>query len=203
MASLNTDNIKKLKRGEIAGYAATAVCALALVYFIIAFTIAQVLDIPALRLVTLVVSPVIMVIGVGVSAFCNLKYNALSERVISRYVQAVMLENAQVMHPEREKLAFKIYTEGNECFLSVNGYREAITFDFSAFGKISAFRRAQIISAIADRLSSTFFKLHERGAKYSRVSYTVNTPSKTGKPVDIIAGGAPEPKSYKAYLKAQ
>lgn len=203
MATLNADNVKKIKRGEIAGYAATAVCALALVYFIIAFTVSQVLDVYALRLATLIVSPVIMVIGAAVSAYCNLKFNALSERIISRYVQAVMLENAQAMHPEREKLVFKIYAEGSECFLSVNGYKESIVFDFSAFGRISFFRRAQITSAIAERLSSTFFKLYERGAKYSQVTYTVNTPSNTGKPVNIIEGGKPEQKSYKVYLKEQ
>lgn len=203
MVALNCENIKKIKRGEIAGYAATGLCALALVYFIIAFTVAEVLDLAALRLATLIAAPAVMAVGAGASAYCNLRFNSLSERVISRYVQAVMLENAQAMHPERDRLAFRIYAEGGDFTLSVNGYRETIRFDFSAFGKISPFRRSQIISAIVGRLSSTFFKLCERGAEYSQVSYAVNTPSSTGKTVEIISGGSPDPKIYKAYLKSR
>lgn len=203
MASLNTDNIKKLKRGEYAGYAAAAACGAVLVYFIIAFTLAQVYDVYALRLATLIISPVLMLAGIAVSAYCNLRYGALMEKVISRYVQAVMLENAKLMHPERDKLTFYISNEASEFSIKVSGYKEKIVFNFSSFGKLGVVRRSQINSAIIGRLSETFFRLYERGAEYKLVNYSVNAQNGSGKLITIIENGEPESKSYKAYLKSK
>lgn len=202
MASLNTENIKKIKRGEAAGYAAAAVCGLVLVYFIAAFSVAQVFDLYALRLATLIVSPVLLIAGAGVSAYCNLKYGGLVERVISRYVQAVLLENAKLMHPERDKLTFNI-CGGDEFYIKVSGYKDKIIFDFSAFGRAGVVRRSQITSAIVKRLCETFFRLYERGSKYSLVNYSVSKHGESGKLIPVIENGEPEAKAYKAYLKTK
>lgn len=182
------------------GYAATAACGVVLVYFIAAFAAAQILDLYVLRLVTLIASPVLAVIFISVSAYCNLKYGALMDRVISRYVQAVLVENAALLHPERDSLTFYIEVVGSCVHLRVNGYKEKIVFDFSAFGKLSFFKRAQVVTAVISRLSATFFRLYERGTYYKKVDFSVATDGKPEKG-NIIFNGKPDEKAYRAYLK--
>ena len=138
-----------------------------------------------------------------ISAICNLKYGRTLDRIIKNYVQEVFIENAALMHPERDNLTYYISNEGNGFFVKTNNFKELITFDFSAFGKLSLTRKATITTAIIDRLGATFCRLMERGGKYKTVSYCAVKDGKQGKTVNIIENGTPDKKIYKNYLKRQ
>lgn len=203
MATLNAEEIKKLKRGELIGHIFAGVSAAALIYFAVCFTIAQVMDLPALRFSTLICAPIILALSAAVSAYCNLKFGGQIDKLTEAYVQEVFVENAALMHPEKEILNFYFSYEGNSVISKVNKFKEEIIFDFSAFGKLSAARRSQISSTIVTRLCNTFLRLYERGAKYKTVSYAVRAGGKEGKSVYIILDGEPDKKAYRAYLKTK
>lgn len=196
---LSTEKIKKLKTGETVGYVFAGVCAAGLAFFIIAFTTAQALEIVPLRLAALIAAPVIMVLSAGVSAFCNLKFGNALDSEISAYVQSVLIDNAALMHPERDSLTFTVGFEGSTAYLKVNGYKDRIPFDFSALGKLSAMRRSSLSTVITSKLGAAFCRLAERGAQYKSVECAVSGK----KPVQIISDGAPDKKIYREYLKTR
>ena len=202
MANLNGD-IKKWKRGELCGTIATIFCGIVLIYFAICFPLASVKELEGLQLVTEITAPILIAAGAGIAAFCNLKYGKLLERAIRQYVLDVFVENAAAMHPERNSLSFYISVQDSDIELTVNGYKEKIVFDFSAFGKLSLTRKAAVLTEIENRLCITFCRLYERGSDYSEVSYSERegTRRKSGKPVNIILNGVPDKKAFKNYLK--
>lgn len=201
MAVLNANEIQKNKKGEAVGVAAACFCGAILAYFIICFTVAQVYDLYVLRLSTLIIAPVLMAAGVSVSAFCNLKYGGRTEKLVKEYIREVFVENASLMRPDRSSLTYYFSFDKTSVNVKINNFKETITFDFSAFGKLTAVRKASLSSAFTALLDSTFCRLYERGAAYTSVSYTVRTKNKQGKLVYIIENGTPDKKAYKNYLK--
>lgn len=203
MSALDKDKITKLKRGELLGTVSTALCAAAVAYFVIMFVFARVNNSAVLEITAWATGPVLLVLFIACAAFCNLKFGSAIEKEINKYVQDVLVENAPYMHPERDSLSFFITTMDLGAEVTVNGYKEKIIFDFSAFGKLSAVRKISIANAIADKIAFTFCKLYERGGGYKSVNYSVNdlSRSKKGKTVPIIEGGVPDKKTFKRYLK--
>lgn len=203
MVELNKEQINKLRRGEICGNIATGFCGAVLVYFIICFTLAEVYSLFPLQLSTLIAAPVLMVAGIAVAAYCNLKFGNAIDKIIKDYVRDVFVENAALMHPERDSLTFYFSFDKTSATVRVNNYKEKIYFDFSAFGKLSAMRSANVSTAITDRLTVSFCRLFERGVKFKDVSYTVvaGLRRKQGKIIYIIKNGGPDKRALKTYLK--
>ena len=199
MANLNGD-IKKYKRGELIGTIATGFCGVVLIYFIICFTVARVMELETLQLVTLITSPILMVAGIAVAAYCNLKFGKALDKAIGDYVLETCVENAASFHPERNSLTFYLAFDESKVNLQVNGYKEKVEFDFSALGKLNMARKLSVVSAIENRLTITFCRLYERGATYTDVGY-LEPNRKKEKTVYIIQNGAPEKHAYKFYLK--
>lgn len=203
MADLNTEEIKKLKAREKIGVIALVGCVAVCACFIAIYIFASIKDLPGLKLAYLIWSPIALAILAGIAAFYNLKYGKRIDRIIRNYVRDVFIENAALMHPERDSLTYYISSEGGQYFVKANNFKERIIFDFSAFGKLSLARKATITTAIVDRLGITFCRLMERGGKYDSVSYRVIKDGKQGKIIAIIENGAPDKKAYKSYLKQQ
>lgn len=203
MAQLDAQRIKKLKTGERIGIAATVFCGLVLVYFVVAFSIAFSTGNFVLQTVVWATAPALLVVGIAVAAYCNLKFGGDLDKTIKNFVTETFIENAALMHPERNSLSFFIEIKESIVEISVNGYKEKIIFDFSDFGKFSPMRKLTISKAITDRLNATFCRLFERGASYKSVDYReqVSSKKKAGKLVPVIVDGVPDKKSYKYYLK--
>lgn len=203
MALVDTERVKKLKRGELAATIATVFCGVALVYFIVGFSVGASLSVPALRLSALIAAPVLTAAGAAVAAFCNIKYGGALDRLIKDYIRDVLVENAAAMHPERDSLTFYIFEEGAYAEIKVNSFKEKIVFDFSPFGKLSPVRRSFIASALVEKLSLTFCRLAvERGVNYKSVGYTAANGRKKGRQIYIIANGVPEKRALKNYYKS-
>ena len=111
MAELNYEKITKLKKGELFGTAATVFCAAVLVYFAVCFALARTMEIRALELAVLISAPVLGTAGVAAAAFCSIKYGGALDREVKRYVLETCVENAALMHPERDSLSFYISME--------------------------------------------------------------------------------------------
>ncbi len=204
MNTLDSQKIARLKRGELIGIIATAVCGAALAYFAICFSIATVYDMFALKLSTLIAAPLIMVVSAAIAALCNLKYGKQLDALIENYVKEVFIENAAAMHPERNSLTFYCYVGNDNAEIKVNGFKEKIVFDFSAFKKLSLAKKSVVGSAITNRLTTTFCRLvNERNLNYNTVSYIARTPKKAGKEIFIIKNGAPDKKALKYYYKTR
>ncbi len=202
MAEFYDEKLKKLLRGERMGTVALIVCSAVCVGFIICFTVAQTMDLPALRLAAFIAAPILIVAAVSVAAYCNLKFGGEIVRLISKYVKDVFVENAALMHPERDSLTFYITQNGAKIEVTVNGYKEKLIFDFTNLGKLSPTRRLTVFSEIENKLSNTFCRLViERGAKYSSVCYSERAGGKKSKTVPIITDGAPDKKAAKNYYK--
>lgn len=204
MAKLNGD-IKKWQKGELCGTVAIIFCVAVVVFFAAAFTSASILDLGTLRLVTLIISPVLLVAGICVSAYCNIKFGGASEKAIKKYILDVCVENAAIMHPERKSLSFYVVLEDSSIVITVNDYKEKIVFDFSEYGKLSFMRRAFILGEIETRLTSTFCRLYERGGNYTDVAFAEREGArrKSGRKVYIIRNGTPDKKAFKTYLKSR
>lgn len=201
MPNLNIEEIKKLKKGELCGLIFAVIAGIACVALVVLFAIAIARSDSDLRLCACgVCIPVISVCSI-IIAICNLKYGKALDKLIKTYVQEVFIENAALMHPERDSLTYYLSNEGNDFFVKANNFKELITFDFSAFGKLSFTRKAAISTAIIERLGATYCRLMERGGKYKWVSYCVIKDGKQGKSVSIIENGTPDKKIYKNYLK--
>ena len=202
MANIDTEEVKRLKKGELGGLIPCIFAAIVGVAIIVLFAVELALSNTDLRIYAqLLCLP--MGIFTIISAVFNLKYGKALDRIIKNYVQEVFIENAALMHPERDTLFYFISNEGNEFFVKTNNFKELITFDFSAFGKLSLTRKATMASAIIDRLGATFCRLMERGGKYKTVSYCAVKDGKQGKTINIIENGTPDKKIYKNYLKRQ
>lgn len=202
MAKLNGD-IENWKKGELCGTVATVFCGIVVAFFVAAFTAASVLNLETLKLVTLILSPVLLIIGIALSAFCNIRFGGANEKAIKNYILDVCIENAALMHPERKSLSFYFAIEGTDTVISVNDYKERIIFDFSEFKKLSFVRKAFILEELKSRLIVTFCRLYERGSNYTDVSFAEreDTRRKTVKKIFIIKDGVPDKKAFKAYLK--
>lgn len=203
MAALNAEKIKKLVRGERVGNIALVCCALILVGFVTCFTLAETLDLAVLRLCNFIAAPILMVAAVSVAAYYNLRFGSEIDRLIRAYVVDVFVENAALVHPDRDSLTFYITIEDDRIEVKVNNYKDIILFDFSAFGKLSALRKLTASSAVEARLSDTFCRLvTERGAKYSSVEYVERSKQKKSKKaVPVITDGQPDKAALKAYYK--
>lgn len=202
MAQLDAARIKKLKTGELTGFIATGFCAAVLVYAIVMFSLFMT-GREELGVVLWSTAPALMALGLSIAAFCNIKFGGEIEKLIKSYILDVCVENAALMHPERNSLTFFIELGDSDVRLTVNGYKEAIVFDFSAFGKLSLTRKMAVMRILTERLCVTFCRLYERGAKYKSVEYIEKSSSlkKSGKVIHIISDGVPDKKSYKIYLK--
>ena len=203
MEELNAEKIKKLKRGEAVGEIATVFSGVVLAAFIVCFTIAQVKDIYILRMISLTLMPALLLITIGIAAYCNLTFGKKLDEEIKGRVQAVLIENAALMHPDRSVLSFGISIEGNIAEIKVGNFKDTIKFDFSAFGKLSAMKKSSVTEAIAQRLNITFCRLYDRGVHFNSVSYFRENGSKrASKVIYIIENGQPDKRAYKAYLKS-
>lgn len=209
MTQLDGQKIKKLKKGEIIGTVATVFCGVAFVYFVVLFALSWVLKEDLYGLSELLstimwsTAPALIAIGIGVAAFCNIKFGREIERQISKYVVQVFVENATLMHPEKDSLFFRINMCKNSVEITVNTHKEKIIFDFSAFKRLSATRQITVFKIISDTLATTFCRLFERGYSFKSVEYrqTVDSKNKTGKLIKIISDGAPDKKIMKNYYK--
>ena len=205
MAEINAEKLKKYKRGELAGNIALVFCGAVLVYFAVCFSVARVQGIKTLEVATLISAPILMVAGVAVAAFCNLKYGAAVNSLIKGYVLETCVENAALLHPEKLNLKFNLSLDGKSVILQTEGAnrKERIDFDFSAFGRFGFSRKVACLNEIENRLTATFCRLYDRGSRYNDVCFTerADTRRKSGKPVYIIKGGVPDKNSYKIYLK--
>ena len=202
MEELNAEKIKRLKRGEAVGTAAIIVCGLITAAFVVCFTIAQVKDIYTLRMISIILLPALLLVAVGVAAFCNLKFGRQLEGIIKTHVKNVLIENAALMHPDRNALTFGIAVSDTFAEIKVNNFKETVKFDFSAFKRLSVFRKSAVTEAIAERLNITFCRLYERGVSYNSVAYFLITGNKQGKLNYIIENGQPDKRAYKTYLKS-
>ncbi len=203
MANLNTEEIKRLKKGEFCGLLATVGSGIACIELIVFLSVAIALSRIDFRIYALGVCIPLMGVFALLAAIFNYKYGKPLDRIIKNYVQEVFIENAALMHPERDNVTYYISNDGNSFFVKTNNFKELIAFDFSAFGKLSLSRKATITTAIIDRLGATFCRLMERGGKYKTVSYCAVKDGKQSKTINIIENGTPDKKIYKNYLKRQ
>lgn len=203
MEELNTEKINKLRRGEAVGTAATVVCCVISAAFIVCFAIAQINDIYILRMISIILMPILLLLAIGVSAYCNLKFGGELNAIIKNHVKTVLIENAQLMHPDRSVLSFGISVGENDAEIKVGNFKESIKFDFSAFGKFSPMKKSAVAESISERLNITFCRMYDRGVHYNSVSYfRVNDNQKNGKVIYIIENGQPDKRAYKTYLKS-
>ena len=203
MAQFDSEKIKKYKKGELWGNIALIFCAAVLVYFIVVFTLSWVQNNAVLQTVVWVTAAPLMVIGVSVAAYCNLKFGNGITEMIKKYVTEVFIENASAMHPDKSSLSFFIEISDTCVIISVNGFKEKIIFDFSVFGRFTLARKSAAVTIISDKLTATFCKLYERGTTYKSVDYRekAGTSRKSGKTVPIIVNGVPDKRAMKSYIK--
>lgn len=204
MAFLDPSKIKKLRRGELCGVAATVFCGIVLVYFITCFIITAYNDMPVLKTVMWCTAPPLSLLGIAAAAFCNFKYSAPLEGEINRYIAGALAENAKLLHPEKSSLTFAIEVLGGEANVYVNGDKEHISLDLSALAPMGAAKRAAVADGICEKLSHTFIKLYLKGIKFKSVDCRImRKGGKTGKPIPVIDGDGPDKKALKKYFKSR
>ena len=167
------------------------------------FAVGRSQDIYALELATEISAPVILAAAAFTAAFCSLKYGGAIDRAVKKYVLETCVENAALMHPERDSLSFYLSMDEEQIHLQVNGYKEKIIFDLSPLGKLSLTRKVSALIEVENRLCATFCRLYERGASYKDITYAERsgTRRKSGKTVYVIKDGEPDVKAFKQYLK--
>ena len=201
MVNLDEEKIRYIKRGQIFSLLCLAVALAGIIFFAVCYPVARTSDMKALLIASYAVSPALIVLGAAGGAVCYIKYTVYEEKMIRKYIIETCVENPQAMHPERDSLTFYISLDGCKFDMRANGYKDGLTFDFSAYKKLSFARKAAIATEIGNRLTVSFCRLYERGAKYKDVNYKIESGSKKNKLVPIIAGGEPDKKSFKVYLK--
>ncbi len=201
MVNLDEEKIKRVKQGEKFGLLFIALACAGVIFFAVCYPLARVYGISALLILSYTVSPVLIASGSAGAAVCNLKYGGEADKIIRQYIIDTCLENPQAMHPERDSLTFYITLDGCIFYMHANGYKESLTFDFSAFKRLSAIRKGAIAEEIGNRLTISFCRLYDRGAKYKSVNYQIENGSKKNKLIPVITDGVPDKKSYKIYLK--
>lgn len=202
MPNLNTEEIKKLKKGELWGLIALSFAGISCVAAIVFFALAIARPDDGFRIYGSILCAPLSIFA-AVAAVCNLKYGRAIDKIIKNYVRDVFIENAALMHPERDSLTYYISNDGWEFFIKANNFKERIIFDFSAFGKLSAIRKSSITTTIIERLEWSYCRLYERGGTYKTVSYAVIKSGKQGKTFNILENGTPDKKAYKDYKKQQ
>ena len=200
MAQLDVEKIKKAERGELIGNIASAFCFVIFIYFIVMFSLSWATDNGLLKIIMWSTATPLMAAGIAIAAYCNLKYGSMLEREIKRYAIAVFVENAGLMHPEKDSLTFNFNVVGKSVEITVNGYKEKIVFDFSELKRFGGMRKLTATKIISDRLSATFCRLFERGASYKTVVYR-RAGKNGGKTIAIITDGMPDKNIMKNYLK--
>ena len=204
MAQFDLEKLKKYQRGERVGTVALFFCAAVFFAFAALLIVARARESAVLNVVAWAAAPPLLVAGAAVAAYCNLKFGCGITAMIKKYVTETLIENAHALRPEKTSLSFEIGADETSVQISVNGGKERIVFDFSPFGKFTLSRRAAAMSAVADKLNSTFIKLYERGSAYSSVEYRIiNGKKKAGKPVPVIVDGKPDLRAFKACLKSK
>ncbi len=202
MPNLNTEEIKKLKKGELWGLIALSFAGISCVAAIVFFALAIARPHDGFRIYGSILCAPLSIFA-AVAAVCNLKYGRAIDKIIKNYVRDVFIENAALMHPERDSLTYYISNDGWEFSIKANNFKERIIFDFSAFGKLSAIRKSSVTTTIIERLEWSYCRLYERGGTYKTVSYAVIKSGKQGKTFNIIENGTPDKKAYKDYKKQQ
>ncbi len=202
MPNLNTEEIKKLKKGELWGLIALSFAGISCVAAIVFFALAIARPDDGFRIYGSILCAPLSIFA-AVAAVCNLKYGRAIDKIIKNYVREVFIENAALMHPERDSLTYYISNDGWEFSIKANNFKERIIFDFSAFGKLSAIRKSSVTTTIIERLEWSYCRLYERGGTYKTVSYAVIKSGKQGKTFNIIENGTPDKKAYKDYKKQQ
>ena len=202
MPNLNTEAIKKLKKGELWGLIALSFAGISCVAAIVFFALAIARPDDGFRIYGSILCAPLSIFA-AVAAVCNLKYGRAIDKIIKNYVRDVFIENAALMHPERDSLTYYISNDGWEFSIKANNFKERIIFDFSAFGKLSAIRKSSVTTTIIERLEWSYCRLYERGGTYKTVSYAVIKSGKQGKTFNIIENGTPDKKAYKDYKKQQ
>ena len=202
MPNLNTEGIKKLKKGELWGLIALSFAGISCVAAIVFFALAIARPDDGFRIYGSILCAPLSIFA-AVAAVCNLKYGRAIDKIIKNYVRDVFIENAALMHPERDSLTYYISNDGWEFSIKANNFKERIIFDFSAFGKLSAIRKSSVTTTIIERLEWSYCRLYERGGTYKTVSYAVIKSGKQGKTFNIIENGTPDKKAYKDYKKQQ
>ena len=200
MPNLNTEEIKKLKKGELWGLIALSFAGISCVAAIVFFALAIARPDDGFRIYGSILCAPLSIFA-AVAAVCNLKYGRAIDKIIKNYVRDVFIENAALMHPERDSLTYYISNDGWEFSIKANNFKERIIFDFSAFGKLSAIRKSSVTTTIIERLEWSYCRLYERGGTYKTVSYAVIKSGKQGKTFNIIENGTPDKKAYKDYKK--
>ena len=193
MPNLNTEEIKKLKKGELWGLIALSFAGISCVAAIVFFALAIARPDDGFRIYGSILCAPLSIFA-AVAAVCNLKYGRAIDKIIKNYVRDVFIENAALMHPERDSLTYYISNDGWEFSIKANNFKERIIFDFSAFGKLSAIRKSSVTTTIIERLEWSYCRLYERGVIKS---------GKQGKTFNIIENGTPDKKAYKDYKKQQ
>lgn len=201
MIKLDEMKIADIKRGELFGLFFLLIAAAGVIFFAVCYPVARVKDLSSLLLLSYILSPALIALGAAGAAYCNFRFGGSADRLIRQYIIDVCLENPKAMHPERDSLTFYIELDGCVFSMHANGYKESLEFDFSAFKKLTPVRRAAIANEICNRLTVSFCRLYERGAKYNDVNYSVKYGSKKSKVVPVITNGVPDKKSFKVYLK--
>lgn len=203
MAQLDREMIKKLETGELWGIIATVFCGVVFVYFITMFTLSWATGDNLIKIIMWSTATPLMAAGIAAAAYCNIKFGKDIDRQINEYVLQVFVENAALLHPEKDSLTINVSTVGKTVEVSVNAYKEKIEFDFSAFKRFSAMRRMTVLKFITERISATFCRLFERGITYKSVEYRHfdRAKNKAGRPVRVISAGYPDKKIMKNYLK--
>lgn len=201
MVNLDGQKIAKIKRGEIIQLISLCVAAAGVIFFTVTYVLARVQQSDALKTVSFAVSPILIAVGSLIAAVFNLKYGRLSEKLIRQYILDTCLEHPEAMHPEKDSLTFYISVDGCIFSMTANGYKDGLTFDFSKYKWLSKMHKSAIVYEIGLRLTVSFCRLFERGAKYKNVNYTIDRKSKKQKLVPIITDGIPDRKSFKIYLK--
>lgn len=202
MPNLNTEEIKKLKKGELWGLIALSFAGISCVAAIVFFALAIARPDDGFRIYGSILCAPLSIFA-AVAAVCNLKYGRAIDKIIKNYVRDVFIENAALMHPERDSLTYYISNDGWEFSIKANNFKERIIFDFSAFGKLSAIRKSSVTTTIIERLEWSYCRLYERGGTYKTVSYAVIKSGKQGKTFNIIENGTPDKKAYRDYKKQQ
>ncbi len=197
---LDGEKLKKLKRGEAAGYICAAVCAAAIIYFIVCFAVGEACGLYPLKLSARIAGPLAGIPAAAGAAYCNLKFGGEFDRALTECVRRTFIENAELMRPEKTSLGFTVKVSERSAEVKVNNFKEKTVFDFSPFGKLSAAKRSAAFSEIADVLSSTFLRLYGRGIRFEEVYYSADN-KKGGRVNFIIKNGEPDKRAYKNYLK--
>lgn len=195
--------IKKLKRGELAGNIATVFCAAVLVYFAAGFSAAYALGMNELKIIVSATAGGLIAVGIAVAAYCSFKFGGALDKIIQDTVLDSLVENAAKLHPERQSLTFYLDLKDEKFTIKVNNFKETVDIDFSAFGKLSPIKKSTVFNAVETRLTVSFLRLAERGSDFENVGYIIvgGSRRKKGKTIYIIENGKPEKRSLKLYRK--